>query len=188
MNQPWDGCTCVPYPEPPFYLPPHPIPQGHPSAPALSTLSHASNLDWWSISHNFKVVFVTQLCPDLCDPMDCSPPGSSVHGILQARILEWVAISFFCRSFWPRDWARVSSIAGGFFTIWASREAQVLFWSFCGFKKKFFCRVFASNKMQPILNNARVTFNQNREKVWENLFSGASYYFWIWTWIPFLLK
>ena len=40
------------------------------------------------------VVSVTQLCPTLCDPMDDKPPGSSVHGILQARILEWVAISF----------------------------------------------------------------------------------------------
>ena len=40
-------------------------------------------------------VLVTQLCLTLCDPMDCSPPGSFVHGILQARILEWVAISFF---------------------------------------------------------------------------------------------
>ena len=39
-------------------------------------------------------VLVAQSCPTLCDPMDCSPPGSSVHGILQARILEWVAISF----------------------------------------------------------------------------------------------
>ena len=39
-------------------------------------------------------VLVTQLCPTLCDPMDCSPPGSSVHGILQARVTEWVAISF----------------------------------------------------------------------------------------------
>ena len=41
-----------------------------------------------------KVVKVTQSCPALCDPIDCSPPGSSVHGILQVRILEWVAISF----------------------------------------------------------------------------------------------
>ena len=41
-----------------------------------------------------KVVKVTQLCVTVCDPMDCSPPGSSVHGILQARILEWVAIAF----------------------------------------------------------------------------------------------
>ena len=44
------GCTCVPHPEPPSHLPPHPIPQGHPSAPALSTLSHASNLEWRSVS------------------------------------------------------------------------------------------------------------------------------------------
>ena len=44
-------CTCVPHPDPPSQLPPHPIPQGYPSAPALSTLSHASNLDWRSISH-----------------------------------------------------------------------------------------------------------------------------------------
>ena len=45
------ACTCVPHPEPPSHLSPHPVPQGHPSAPALSTLSHVSNLDWWSISH-----------------------------------------------------------------------------------------------------------------------------------------
>ena len=43
------------------------------------------------------------VCPTLCDPMDCSPPGPSVHGILQARILEWVAISFFRESSQPRD-------------------------------------------------------------------------------------
>ena len=48
-------------------------------------------------------VLVTQSCPTLCD-LDCSPPGSSVHGILQARILEWVAISFSRGSSWPRDW------------------------------------------------------------------------------------
>ena len=60
----------------------------------------------------------------LCDPMDCSPPGSSVHGILQARILEWVAISFSRGSSQPRDRTQVSCIAGRFFTIWATREAE----------------------------------------------------------------
>ena len=45
------GCTCVPHPGPPFHLPPHTIPQGHPSAPALSTLCHAWKLDWWFISY-----------------------------------------------------------------------------------------------------------------------------------------
>ena len=44
------------------------------------------------------------LCPTFCDPVDCSLPGSSIHGIFQARILEWVAISFSRRSSWPRDW------------------------------------------------------------------------------------
>ena len=58
-----------------------------------------------------------QSCPTLCGPMDCSPPGSSVHGILQARILEWVAISFSRGSSQPRDQTWVSPIAGKFFTI-----------------------------------------------------------------------
>ena len=69
-------------------------------------------------------VLVTQLCPTLCSPMECSPPGSSVHGILQARILEWVAISFSGGSSWPRDQTHVSRIAGRFFTIWATKEVQ----------------------------------------------------------------
>ena len=61
-------------------------------------------------------------CIWLCSPMDCSPPGSSVHGILQARTLEWSAISFSRGFSWPRDWTQVSCIAGRFFTIWATRK------------------------------------------------------------------
>ena len=61
-------------------------------------------------------VLVAQLCLTLCDPMDCSPPGSSVHGILQARILEWVAIPFSRGSSQPRDWTQVSCTASRFFT------------------------------------------------------------------------
>ena len=52
-----------------------------------------------------------QSCPTLCDPIDCSPPGSSVHGILQARILEWVAISFSRGFSRPRDRICVSYIS-----------------------------------------------------------------------------
>ena len=55
-------------------------------------------------------------CPTLCKPMDYSPPGSSVHGIFQARILEWVAISFSKESSQIRDWTHISCIAGEFFT------------------------------------------------------------------------
>ena len=67
---------------------------------------------------------VAQSCLTLCDPMDCSLPGSSVHGIFQARILEWVAISFSRGSSWPRDWTQVSRIVGRCFTIWATREVN----------------------------------------------------------------
>ena len=63
---------------------------------------------------------VAQSCPTLCNPMDCSPPGSSVHGILQARILEWVAISFSRGSSQPRDRTQVSRIAGRCFNLWAT--------------------------------------------------------------------
>ena len=65
---------------------------------------------------------VTQSCPTLRDPMDCCPPGSSIHGIFQARVLEWVAISFSRRSSQPRDWTQVSRIVGRHFTVWATRE------------------------------------------------------------------
>ena len=67
-------------------------------------------------------VKVNQLCPTLCDPMDC------VHGILQARILEWVAFPFSRGYSQARDQTQVSHIAGGFFTSWATREAQE-YWS-----------------------------------------------------------
>ena len=71
---------------------------------------------------------VTQSCPTLCDPVDCSPPSSSVHGILQARILEWVAISFSRGSSQPRDQTQVSLIAGRCFNLWATREAHNSLW------------------------------------------------------------
>ena len=67
-------------------------------------------------------MLVTQSCPTLCDPMDCNPSGSSVRGILQARIPEWVAISFFRGSSQARDLTQVSCIAGRFFIVWATRE------------------------------------------------------------------
>ena len=67
-------------------------------------------------------VLVSQSCP--CDPMDCSPPGSFVHGIFQVRILEWVVISFSRGSSRLRDRTQVSCIAGRFFTILTTREVQ----------------------------------------------------------------
>ena len=68
-------------------------------------------------------VKVTQLCPTLCDPMNYT-----VHGVFQARILEWVAFPFSKGSYQPRYRTQVSLIAGRFFTIWATRKAQE-YWS-----------------------------------------------------------
>ena len=67
---------------------------------------------------------VTQACLNLGDPMDCILPGSYIHGISQARILEWVAISFSRGSCPPRGWTHVSCIVGRLFTIWATTDYQ----------------------------------------------------------------
>ena len=79
---------------------------------------------------------VTQSCPSFCDPMDSSSPLSM--GILQARILEWVAMLSSRCSSQPRDQTQVSSIAGRFFTIWATREAQILNYSPFKIQLKFY--------------------------------------------------
>ena len=79
---------------------------------------------FWALPRgHWACALCAQSCPTPCDPMDCSPPVSSVHGILQARILEWLAISSCRGSSWPRDWtcfSCVSCIAGRFFTCWAT--------------------------------------------------------------------
>ena len=67
-----------------------------------------------SVSHSFLFYSLR--------PMDCSHPGSSVYRIVQARILQWVAISFSRVSSWPREWTQVSCIAGRFFTVWATKS------------------------------------------------------------------
>ena len=64
-----------------------------------------------------------QSCSTLCHPLDCSPPGSSVYGISQARLLEWIARSSSKGSPWPRDWTRVSTLEGRFFATSTTWEA-----------------------------------------------------------------
>ena len=71
---------------------------------------------------------VAQLCLTICDSLNYGPPGSSVHGDFQARILDWVAVAFSRGSSQPWDRTQVSLSSGRFFTIWATREAQE-YWS-----------------------------------------------------------
>ena len=98
---------------------------------------------------------VSHLCPTLCDPMDCRPPGSSVHGILHAGILEWVAMPSSRGFSQPRDQIQVSDIAGGFFPIWATRGAHQIRW-LLSIKRK-------TNK-QTKTANVRVNISQDIEK------------------------
>ena len=116
---------------------------------------------------------VAQSC--LCDPTDCSPPGSSVYGIPQARILEWVAIPFSRGSSQPRDQTQVSCISGRFFTIWASREALEGFVPRIAELKEFKCcppRVHLLTTQKPVIREASVNrkesyFNQESQQAAE---------------------
>ena len=94
-------------------------------SPALAGGFSTSSATWEAVQQSEKwshsVVFDSQSCLTLSDAMDCSLLGFSTLGIFQARILEWVAISFSRRSSRPRDWTRVSRIVGRCFTIWATR-------------------------------------------------------------------
>ena len=80
--------------------------------PYIISLILRKSLTLWGAEWKEKWDEVSQSCPTLCDPVNCGPPGSSVHGILQARTLEWVAVSFSRGSSGPRDQAQVSRIAG----------------------------------------------------------------------------
>ena len=93
------GCTSVSHPEPPSHLPPHPIPQGHPSAPALGTLSHASNLDWQSVSH--MIIYMFQ-CYSLKSShphlLTQSPKVWSIHLCLFCYLAYRVIVTIFLNS------------------------------------------------------------------------------------------
>ena len=84
-----------------------------------------SKQEYWKTKKKSEVA---QSCPALCDPKDYSLPGSSIHGIFQARVLEWAAISYSRGSSQLGDQTWVSHIAGRHFTLWATREAQE-YWS-----------------------------------------------------------
>ena len=97
----------------------------------------------WTTQDNVHAQLL-QLCPTLCDPVDRSPPGSFVHGILQARIFEWVAMSSSRGSLWPGDRTHdscFSCIAGRFFTHWITWEAHAGQWVLL----IFFCIAFSAS-------------------------------------------
>ena len=92
------------------------LPAGHEDCPSACWFSQPC-----STNRN-----TAQSRPTLCYPVDCNLMGSSVHGILQTRILEWAAISSSRGSPWPRAWTQVSCKGGRFFTLWATRETLLI--------------------------------------------------------------
>ena len=121
----------------------------------LQCLDHKI-LNIYSASTGFYVcVLITQYCLTLCDPMNCSPPESSVHGILQARILEWVAIPFSRGSSRPRDLTQVCCTAGRFFTIWAT-EAML------NQKAAFHFEVSSTEEYAPCMWSASLGLDTSR--------------------------
>ena len=118
---------------------------------ALREWGHSALL---SGSAPFSSVANVLVVSDSCDPMDCSPPGSSVHGIYQAGILEWVIISFSRGSSWPRDRTQVSHIADRFFSVWASREALLwryfsIFTGLCNYQHDLNLKHFHHQRRKP---------------------------------------
>ena len=113
-------------------------------------------------------MLAAQLCLTLCDPMDCSPPGSSVHGILQARILEWVAIPFSRESSSPRDQTQVSFIAGRLLTILTIREEHMgaIISLSRSPEQKFLpvCGLWARGKERERRAKSKEVLSQSREK------------------------
>ena len=83
----------------------------------INKLLSYSATEIWALLRKWKKAKVSQPCPTLCDPMNCSLPGSSIHGIFQARVLEWGAIASSRRSSQPRDWTWVSRIVDRCFTV-----------------------------------------------------------------------
>ena len=140
-----------------------------PSAKSSSVL-HPSNFIFFELSFGTSLGslcmwhLVAQLYPTLWDSTDCSPPNSSVHGISQARILDWAAISFSRASSRPRDRNRVSCIAGGLFTSKSPREALVKVDLLLTAAHSGCCRL-------PQAEEGHVTLNPHRQSLEEQLYS-----------------
>ena len=129
----------------------------------LSTIKLLVSRYFWYLNEKWSEVKVVQLCLTLCNPMDYT-----VHRILQARILKWVAFPFSSRSSQPRNRTRVSCIAGGSFTNWAIREAQwILEWILTNFEMEWKLTITSKfNKLPIVLYfiTKTCTFNLNHER------------------------
>ena len=104
--------------------------------------------------------------------MDCSLQSSSIHGIFQARVLEWVAISFSRGSSQPRDQTQVSHIVGRHFTVWATREALITYLAFQGMHVcllHHFSHVQLFATLWTLAHQAALSMGYSRQEYWNGL-------------------
>ena len=131
---------------------------------------------WWaSVDPSWLHVgkeLVAQSCLTLCDLMDCSPPGSSVHRIFQAGIQEWVAISSSRGSSPPRDWTQVSYIAGIIHTVWATRKTSM--WGINSLKYGRGCTTAINSQLRCHKHHLHV--QHIREKISQASVGSPTYY------------
>ena len=112
------GCTCVPHPEPPSHLSPHPIPLGHPRAPAPSTLYHSLNLDWWFVSHIIIYMFQCHSPkPSHPHPLPQSPKDCSIHLCLFCCLIYRVFITIFLNSIYMHYYTVLVFFFLAYFTL-----------------------------------------------------------------------
>ena len=112
--------------------------------PPLLTKSFSKTLAKW------KWKWSPSVCPTLCDPMDSSLPGSAVHGIFQAKILEWAAISFSRGSSQPRDQTWVSCVGDRRFTVWATNPSTTSHFSFSWCSLKYLLLLISPSYSDPL--------------------------------------
>ena len=139
-----------------------------------------------SICSLHAVCLVSQSCLTLCDPMDRGPPGSSVHGILQAKVLAWVAMLSSRGSSQPRDWTQVSHIASGFLTVWATREAlkvpprynhfMLYFGNSCNISHFFIIVIFAYGDLWSVIFDVTIAAHWRLRRWWAFFFLAIRYF------------
>ena len=147
--------------------------------------SLTSVTDWnnkvWDIFCSWSKVLLAQSCLTLCTPIDQSLPDSSVQGILQVSILEWVAIPFSKGASKPRDQIQVSCIADRFFTIWATRKApfwvtvtriNFIFFSFFSVDAGKFQVTYVACVRCPVLDSTAGHTVYPPRLIWKNLYFG----------------
>ena len=121
----------------------------------------------WTICSLCVCVLATQSCPTLWDPMDCNPPGFSVHGILQACILEWIAMPSSRGASQPRDQTQISCIAGRLFSIWTTRlfpRAAQLKFTFVWREKLTWPQL--SSRWHSALESSHYALRKMQRKIW----------------------